>query len=56
VRYEIGIFVRDEEEPSAHGWFVHVFVDRAARRPAPIPPKLREALEQLLAGDHSSSD
>jgi acyl-CoA thioester hydrolase len=49
VRYEIGIFARGESEASAHGWFVHVFVDRATRRPAPIPPRIREALEELTA-------
>jgi acyl-CoA thioester hydrolase len=47
VRYEIGIFRRDEQEPAATGWFVHVFVDRAARRPAEMPPQLRAALERL---------
>jgi acyl-CoA thioester hydrolase len=47
VRYEIGIFVRGEDEASAQGWFVHVFIDRATRRPAPIPPRIREALQQL---------
>jgi acyl-CoA thioester hydrolase len=47
VRYEVGIFARGEEDVSAHGWFVHVFVDRATRRPAPVPLKIREALEQI---------
>jgi acyl-CoA thioester hydrolase len=49
VRYEIGIFARGKDEPSAHGWFVHVFVDRATRRPAPLPAKMRAALESLTA-------
>ena len=34
-------------QPSAHGWFVHVFVDRATRRPAPLPASIRDALERL---------
>jgi acyl-CoA thioester hydrolase len=47
VRYEIGIFARDEQEISAHGWFVHVFVDRATRRPSPLPETFRAALGRL---------
>ncbi len=46
VRYEIGIFGADGT-PSAFGYFVHVFVDRAGRRPADIPARLRGALERL---------
>lgn len=48
VRYEVGVFAGGESETSAHGWFVHVFVDRAARRPAELPPAIRTALEKLL--------
>jgi acyl-CoA thioester hydrolase len=48
VRYEIGIFAHGEEEASAEGWFVHVFVDRATRRPAPLPDPLRAALSRLV--------
>ncbi len=47
VRYEIGIFAREEPEVSAHGWFVHVFVDRATRRPTPLPEKFQTALGRL---------
>jgi acyl-CoA thioester hydrolase len=46
VRYEIGLF--REDEPVAEGWFVHVFVDRATRRPAEMPGPLRAALERLV--------
>ena len=49
VRYEIGLFGEGADEPAATGWFVHVFVDREARRPAEIPPRLRSALEALSA-------
>lgn len=48
VRYEIGLFARDQQEASAEGYFVHVFVDRLSRRPVPIPERLRSALEKLL--------
>ncbi len=47
VRYEIGLFGEGAAEPAATGWFVHVFVDRFARRPVEIPAALREALERL---------
>ena len=45
VRYEIGLFRGDEQ--AAEGWFVHVFVDRETRRPAPIPEPIRAALERI---------
>ena len=49
VRYEIGLFGGDADEPAATGWFVHVFVDRESRRPAEIPPAVRTALEAISA-------
>ncbi len=49
VTYEIGLFAVDADEPSATGWFVHVFVDAATRRPAEMPAQLRESLERLRA-------
>jgi acyl-CoA thioester hydrolase len=49
VRYEVGIFTRGADEASAHGWFVHVFVDRATRRPSPLSDRMREALERIKA-------
>jgi acyl-CoA thioester hydrolase len=48
VRYEIGLFRAGVEEPAAEGWFVHVFVDRAERRPAEMPARVRAALERLV--------
>ncbi len=47
VRYEIGLFGAGSEAAAAEGWFVHVFVDRESRRPAPIPDGVRTALERL---------
>ena len=47
VRYEIGLFGEGAREPAATGWFVHVFVDRAARRPVEIPVGVRAALEAI---------
>jgi acyl-CoA thioester hydrolase len=48
VRYEIGLFGEGKAEAAAEGWFVHVFVDRSARRPVPIPDGIRAALERLV--------
>jgi acyl-CoA thioester hydrolase len=47
VRYEIGLFATGADQPSATGWFVHVFVDAATRRPTEIPEQLRASLERL---------
>ena len=49
VRYEVGIFRSRgaDDELLAFGHFVHVFVDRARRRPTPIPDRIRAALERL---------
>lgn len=49
VRYEIGIFADDEDAACAQGHFVHVYVDRANRRPTELPDTLRRALERLAA-------
>lgn len=47
VQYELAIFREGEQEASAAGRFVHVFVERASNRPTPIPSRLRAALEAL---------
>jgi len=47
VHYEIGLFRAGSDDPAATGRFVHVFVDRTDRRPAPIPAQLRTALEGI---------
>lgn len=47
VRYEVGLFAGGEDLTAAKGHFVHVYVDRAARRPVPLPPALRAELEKL---------
>lgn len=48
VRYEIGLFAVGAPEPAASGWFVHVFVDAATRRPTAMPERLRSCLERLV--------
>ncbi len=47
VQYELAIFREGEQEASAAGRFVHVFVERASNRPTAIPGGLRAALEAL---------
>ncbi len=47
VRYEIGLFAEGAAQSAAAGHFVHVYVDRATRRPAALPPALRSAVEAL---------
>ena len=48
VRYEVGLFGRDDDTAAAEGHFVHVFIDRNSRRPIPIPATIREALSRIL--------
>ena len=47
VRYEVGLFVQGEALTAAKGHFIHVYVDRAQRRPTDLPPKLKSVLEAL---------
>ena len=47
VRYEIGLFRNDEDLASAQGHFVHVYVERAAGKPVPLPDKLQAVLKPL---------
>jgi acyl-CoA thioester hydrolase len=47
VRYEVGLFADDEEMTAARGHFVHVYVDRATRRPVALPDALRDVVLTL---------
>jgi acyl-CoA thioester hydrolase len=47
VRYEIGIFRDDDQDPAAQGHFVHVYVDRVTRKPSAIPERVRTLLESI---------
>jgi acyl-CoA thioester hydrolase len=51
VVYDLALFRQGDDEPAATGRFVHVYIDRASRRPAPIPEAIRAALEPLAAPD-----
>ena len=50
VRYEVGIFRNDEDETSAEGYFVHVYVDEASRRSVPIPDHVRAIMQSIAVG------
>jgi acyl-CoA thioester hydrolase len=47
VRYEVGLFLQGESMTAAKGHFIHVYVDRASRRPTPLPERLKRVLEAL---------
>jgi len=55
VRYEVGIFRESQHSAAAQGHFVHVYVDRASRRPAAIPAPMRALLETVRAGQTASA-
>ncbi|WP_439497968.1 acyl-CoA thioesterase [Bosea sp. (in: a-proteobacteria)] len=44
VTYRIGIFREGAEQAAAQGRFTHVYVERAAQKPVPIPGGLRAAM------------
>jgi acyl-CoA thioester hydrolase len=47
VTYGIGIFKEGDIQAAAHGYFVHVFVERASRKAVAMPDRLRVALERI---------
>ncbi len=49
VRYRLALFADDAERAAALGEFTHVYVDRATRRPVPLPEALRATLQPLQA-------
>ena len=53
VRYEVGIFLEGADNASAQGHFVHVYVDRATRKPSAIPDKMRRLLQSIEIADRS---
>ena len=48
VQYGVAIFKEGENIAAAHGYFVHVFVDRKTQKPTAIPEKMRTALQAIL--------
>ena len=49
VSYELGLFPGADDVATAEGHLVHVYVDRATRRPVPLPDALRTVVDRLLA-------
>ncbi len=49
VRYEIALFGEGRDRAAAQGHFVHVYVSRETRRPAPLPEEWRRRLGSLAA-------
>ena len=47
VTYGLAIFAEGEDDVSAFGQFVHVFVERDGNRPVPIPEPIRGALARI---------
>ncbi len=47
VQYQLGVFADDDGDSAALGHFTHVYVDRATRRPVPLPDALSAALAPL---------
>ena len=41
--YELGLFMPNDETPSAYGNFIHVFVDRNTEKPVEIPEVIRSS-------------
>ena len=54
VRYELAIFRKGAAEAAAHGHLVHVYVDRATRRPVVVPAEVRRFLETLRSDEAES--
>lgn len=48
LTYDLAIFKQDQEQASAQGHFVHVFVERQTKKSTPIPQEMRDALAYYL--------
>ena len=47
VRYHLAVFKAGENEAAAAGHYTHVYVERGANRPVPIPDAHRRLMESL---------
>ena len=47
VRYEIGLFKNDEDNPAAEGHFVHLYVTRSGNKPTPLSTQMRSVLAKI---------
>ncbi|MBB4260558.1 MULTISPECIES: thioesterase family protein [unclassified Bradyrhizobium] len=53
ITYEIALFTDDGDEACAQGYFVHVYVDRASKRPVPLPDRLKAVVAPLHVRGHT---
>lgn len=51
VRYEVGLFRNLEDQVSAAGHFIHVYVERASQKPTELPLPLRTAVTALIPSE-----
>jgi acyl-CoA thioester hydrolase len=51
----VGLFTAGHEAPAAEGHFVHVYVDRETRRPAPLPDAWRQVLLPLVVAPNAAT-
>jgi acyl-CoA thioester hydrolase len=49
IRWELAVFGAGVAEPAATGFFVHVYVDRATRRPEPLSDTWLRTLQDMAA-------
>ena len=48
VRYEVGLFRKNQQLSSADGFFIHVYVDRETNKPLPLDYNFKKALDTLF--------
>jgi acyl-CoA thioester hydrolase len=48
VRYEVALFAHGSDLAAAQGHFVHVYVNKATRRPEPLNANLRACLSSIF--------
>ena len=48
IRYEVGLFHKNQQLSSADGFFIHVYVDRETNKPLPLDYNFKKALDTLF--------
>ena len=52
VRFEVALFRNDDSAAAAQGHFIHVYVDRATRRPVELGSAMKKSLAALVNQPH----
>ena len=47
VRYEVGLFKPNDDLASAHGFFIHVYVDRISNKPINLDYEFKKKLDTI---------